>query len=237
MTRFLSLARAAGCTSFVLLLAGACGGQSFKGGEGDAGSGGTAQTAGSKATGGGSNISGSGTTAGAGSAIDYDTCQVATDCVLGYRGCCGVCDGPDLTADDFLAYNQRYEAQVRMQECGGGVNCGPCPTIEPRTNIRPYFVPNCVHGECVVEDIRESDVTACEIAADCRLRNGTSCCEGCGDGNFVAVARDGGLQKLVCGEPHPICLDCAAVPPDGLEAQCSSQGHCVVRDLLAEQTP
>ena len=296
-TRFLSLARAACCTSFVLLLAGACGGQSFKGGEGDAGSGGTAPTAGGKATGG----DGSGTTAGAGSTIDreactgpseanlggsgcaaalrrwwhdeatglcvpvmyggcnatknnyetstacrqacpngspnYDTCKVATDCVLGIPGCCGVCDGPDVTADDFLAYNARYEAQVRMQQCERNPTCGSCPPIEPRTNARPYFVPNCVRGECVVEDIRESDVTACETSEDCRMRNGTACCQGCGHGDVVAVRRDGSLEKLVCGELAPTCLDCVALPPDGAEAQCSAQGRCVVRYLQAEQTP
>jgi hypothetical protein len=295
-TRFRSLARAACSTSFVLLLAGACGGQSFKGGEGNAGSGGTAQTAGGKATGG----DGSGTTAGTGSTVDreactgpseanlggsgcaaalrrwwhdeatglcvpvmyggcnatknnyetlaacqqacphgnpnYDTCRVATDCLLGNLGCCGVCDGPGVTAHDFIAYNK--QDQAKAQACTlGGVTCGSCPPVEPMTNTRPYFVPNCVRGECVVEDIRENDVTACKTSEDCRVRNGTACCQACGFGDVVAVRRDGSLERLVCDELPPTCLDCVAVPPEGAEAQCNDQGRCVVRYLQAEQTP
>jgi hypothetical protein len=297
VTRFISLARAACCTSFALLLAGACGGQSFKGGEGDAGSGGTAQTSGGKATGGGnSGRSGSGTTAGTGSAIDreactgpsaldascaaaflrwthdattglcmpiwyggcgatknnyetlaacqqacsggnpnYDTCQIATDCTLRGNGCCGVCDGPNVTAHDFIAYNKQYAAQ--LESCPD-IACGACPPVEPWQNTRQFFVPNCVRGECVVEDIRESDVTACQTAADCRLRNGTSCCEGCGNGDFVAVRNDGSFTELVCGGFIPPCDPCATVAPVGAVAQCSPEGHCSVAYVVKDdETP
>jgi hypothetical protein len=301
MTPFATFVRAAGCTTVMLGLASACGGQSFKGGEaGEAGSGGTTQTAGnsnragSKATAGSSSSGGSGTTGGSGSTIDreactgpsddnldgsgcaayflrwthdeatglcvptvyggcgatknnyetlaacqqacpggspnYDTCQVATDCVLGSTGCCGVCDGPDVTAHDFIAYNKQYEAEAR--QCVGDVACGACAPVDPQRNTRQFFIPNCVRGECVVEDIRESDVSACTTADDCRLRNGTGCCEGCGPSDFVAVRNDGSLTKLVCGELIPPCAACEPQPPEGAAALCSSRGHCIVNYIV-----
>jgi hypothetical protein len=299
MTHFATFARVCWCTTFVVALAGACGGQSLKGREtGDAGAGGTAPSggssghAGSQASGG---SSGSGTTAGTAgtagavnrdactgpSSVDsscaayfqrwthdettglcvpvpyggcgatknnyetlaacqqacpngnpnYDTCQVATDCMLGSVTCCGVCDGPSVTAHDFTAYNKRYQAQA--QPCSGAdVGCGACLPVEAAQNTRLYFVPNCVRGECVVEDIRESDVSACETNADCRLRRGTGCCAGCGE--LVAVRGDGSLEKLVCGDVVPPCVVCDDLPP-AAEAQCSAEGHCIVRYLMGEQ--
>jgi hypothetical protein len=95
-----------------------------------------------------------------------------------------------------------------------------------------YFVPNCVQGQCVVEDIRTSAVTACQSAMDCRLRNGTSCCEGCGGGQVVAVRNDGSLEKLVCSDLPTPCPACIALPPDGAVAVCT-EGRCSVAHLAA----
>jgi hypothetical protein len=170
-----------------------------------------------------------------GGSPNYDACQVAADCVLSSTGCCGVCDGPDVSAHDFVAYNKQYEVQAR--QCVGNVACGACPPVEPQQNTRQYFVPNCVRGECVVEDIRQSDVSACKTADDCRLRNGTGCCEGCGSGDVVAVRSDGSFEKLACGEFIPPCDPCEAVPPPNALALCSQTGHCTVHYVPSTPTP
>jgi hypothetical protein len=143
-----------------------------------------------------------------------------------------VCDGPEVTTHDFIAYNRQYEAEAR--QCQGDVACGACLPVAPTQNTRQNFIANCVRGECVVEDIRESDVSACTTNADCQLRRGTGCCAGCG--NLVAVRGDGRLEKLVCGDTILLpCKICDDLPPKGAEARCSDEGHCIVHYPMGEQ--
>jgi hypothetical protein len=160
-----------------------------------------------------------------GRAPSYDACKVATDCVLASGGCCGVCDGPEVSAHDFLAYNRAYAAQ--FPQCD--VLCGACPEPVPGQGMLQYFIPNCIAGECVVQDIR--DATACATADDCRLRHGIGCCEGCGGDGLIAVRNDGSFEKLVCGELIPPCDPCAAPTPDGAFAFCDV-GHCQLGYVL-----
>jgi len=161
---------------------------------------------------------------------NYDACQAPTDCVLRSSGCCGVCDGPSISAHDFIAYNKKYTAQV--DPCVGDVLCGPCAPGDPATNQASNFVPNCVGGECVVEDIRESDVTACTTTDDCRLRYGNRCCEGCTGDGVIAVRRDASFEELVCGELIPPCAACDPGPLPNVTASCDATGHCGVRYFL-----
>lgn len=161
---------------------------------------------------------------------NYDACKVATDCMLAANGCCGVCDRPGVTAHDFRAYNKKYAQQASACP-NADVACGPCPQPEG-DGASKYFVPNCVNDECVVEDIRTSDVTACTSANDCKLRSGTGCCEGCGSQNdFVSVRNDGSLEKLVCGDIQPPCDACVVLPPSGAIPDCN-RGHCGIVYLL-----
>lgn len=160
---------------------------------------------------------------------NYDACKVASDCVLGPNGCCGVCDGPSVTAHDFRAYNKQHALEASACP-NGDVACGACPTPEGELTYK-YFVPNCVNNECVVEDIRKSDATACKSDQDCKLRNGSGCCEGCAADQWLAVRSDGSFEALVCGEGDYACPDCAAVPPSDARANCN-EGHCGVVHLL-----
>jgi len=156
----------------------------------------------------------------------FDACKAPTDCMLVPPGCCGVCDGPSISKHDFLAYNKLYEGTVST--CGNGnVACGACPIAEPSIATLKFFVPNCVNGECVVEDIRESDVTACTTSEDCQLRAGTGCCESCDPGDVVAIRNDGTLDKLVCGDVIPPCLPCEPALNTGAVALCRN-GHCAM---------
>lgn len=155
---------------------------------------------------------------------NYDSCNSPSDCVVAGVGCCGVCDGPDMSARELTAYNKAYHAEVST--CGGAdIACAPCPEPAPGQGSLKYFVPDCVQGQCAVLDLRTSELTACETAQDCRLRNGTQCCEGCSPGNdVVAVRKDGSFEKLVCGS-EVACPACLPAPPPDTAAACV-EGHC-----------
>jgi hypothetical protein len=177
---------------------------------------------------------------------NYDSCKLPSDCTVAGTGCCGVCDSAGLTVHDFIAYNDQYTnvfncstlKDIAAPEAPGaapaggssGVNfppaCAPCP--EPTgTGALKYFVPDCVAGQCVVTDLRNSPVTACKTSDECKLRSGTGCCEGCDGSNLLAVRNDGSFEKLICGGLQPPCAACAPQPPSGAVALCN-EGHCVV---------
>jgi len=89
-----------------------------------------------------------------------------------------------------------------------------------------YFVPDCVKGQCVVEDLRTSAVTACKTSDECKIRHGTGCCEGCGGGDEISVRNDGSFEKLVCSSGPVACPACAPLPT-GAIADCNmSTGRC-----------
>jgi hypothetical protein len=163
-----------------------------------------------------------------GGSPNYDACKVPTDCVLASQGCCGVCDSPNVTAHDFIAYNRQYSADIMT--CPGGVACGACAE-PPGQGTLKYFVPNCVQGQCVVEDLRTSPVTACKATSDCRLRNGNGCCQACNVDEPIAVRNDGSFEKLVCGNELPPCAACQPVP--SAVAVCGATGHCEVEYAIA----
>jgi hypothetical protein len=320
MTQLASLSRLGLLSTFAVVLAAACGGQSFTGGDGDAGSSSTAgktgqggstshagktSTAGTNQAGfgstgttGGTGSSGTTGTAGAGGAVpwneacdampdsgnceaaisswfhdrstglcmpftyggcggnanrygsfadcqkacpggnpNYDACKSPSDCLVTGPGCCGICDGPGISARDLIAYNRAYANQLQCGRAfgiagdpGAGaaapIACAPCLPVADGT--LKNFIPNCVDNQCAVEDIRTSAATACKTAVDCKLRNGTSCCEGCGSGSLVAVRKDGSFEKLVCGGEPVACDACAPTPTPGAIAICGASGHCEV---------
>src|SRR6185369_11906098 len=82
--------------------------------------------------------------------------------------------------------------------------CAPCPPADE--GALKYFVPDCVNGQCAVVDLRSSPLAECRTADDCKLRHGTSCCEGCGANDLVALRKDASLERLVCGPGDDGCL-------------------------------
>lgn len=162
---------------------------------------------------------------------NYDACQLPADCVLAPIGCCGVCDGTQVSAHDFVAYNRQYEAEASPCR-GADIACDPCLPAPSSQATRKYFVPNCVRGECVVEDIRKSAVTACMTAQDCRLRNGTGCCESCAYEDIVAVRNDRSLEERVCGPVQLPCPACLPMKPSDAVPHCDESGHCSIVHLL-----
>jgi hypothetical protein len=103
----------------------------------------------------------------------------------------------------------------------------------PGQGTLKYFVPDCVRNQCVVSDIRTSPVTACKQQTDCRLRNGTQCCEGCaGFDQYVSVRNDGSFEKQACSGGPIGCPACLPQPPANVVSYCNDQtGHCEVSYL------
>jgi len=172
---------------------------------------------------------------------NYDACKVPSDCLVTGTGCCGICDSADITAHDLIAYNRQY---ANLLQCGlaldiaaGGtgssgagapIACAPCPPAQAGSGTLQYFVPDCVAGQCAVNDVRTSAVTACKSNGECKLRYGTGCCEGCGGGNLIAVRNDGSFEKLVCGGGAVACPACLPAPTAAV-AYCNvGVGRCEV---------
>ncbi|HYQ16864.1 MAG TPA: BPTI/Kunitz domain-containing protein [Polyangiaceae bacterium] len=166
---------------------------------------------------------------------NYDSCSRPSDCVVAGTGCCGVCESPSLTVHDFIAYNHQYEplscsvlkaapAPGNIAPPGTALPCAPCANTGNAT-LR-NFVPDCVAGQCVVVDIRQSPTTACTDSSQCRLRSGTGCCEACDGGDLIAVRDDGSFEDLVCGGVLPPC--CAPLPPSSDASVTCANGRCAV---------
>jgi hypothetical protein len=172
---------------------------------------------------------------------NYDGCKQASDCTLAGAGCCGVCDGPGLTAHSFIAYSAPTDPACtfgldRAAPAGGSGNigipnpgptaCDPCPAPPPGTGTAHYFVPECLAGQCIVTDVRTSPATACKTSDECKLRRGPGCCEGCDD-TLIAVRNDGSFEDLVCRGALVDCASCEENPATGAMAVCAN-GRCAV---------
>ena len=149
-------------------------------------------------------------------------CETTPDCTIDH-GCCGFCG--TASVDQLIAVNVNY-ASYNSTECGL-VDCEYC---EPPPELA-QFGARCDSGTCEVYDVRNSDLSACETDADCRLRLGLGCCEGCSGDEWVAVSTSDDVQQELCGgEPQP-CPACATPQPEDLQAICGADGHCAVSTL------
>jgi hypothetical protein len=175
---------------------------------------------------------------------NYDACTQPTDCVITGGGCCGICDAPDIKAHDLVAYNKKYASNLILCDGPSGagaappgdIACGPCPSLDGDTGSLKYFVPNCVQGACVVEDIRVSPLSLCKTEQDCTLRNGNSCCQACGVSQTIAISNHAAFNQLVCGDTPQGCPDCVPGPTTGV-AYCNPMtNHCQVAYPIDENT-
>ncbi len=185
--------------------------------------------------GGGASVAGAGNASTGGSSGDPETCSSNTDCQILPQSCCD-CGSADIAA--YKAVNSRG-ADAGAAVCEG-VRCS-CPLQVPGPDFPAlYFVPTCRAGRCELVDLRSTELAACTTAADCGLRSGTACCQGCGD-NAVAINRgaESGLEQLVCGAEPMACGRCAPIYTDlGVDcvatdpASSSLASHCVVVSTL-----
>jgi Kunitz/Bovine pancreatic trypsin inhibitor domain len=178
---------------------------------------------------------------------NYDSCKLPSDCLVTGTGCCGICDSANITVHDLIAYNKQYaglQCGLALDVAAGGsassgvgapiIACAPCAAPLPGQGTLQYFVPDCVAGQCVVDDLRTSPVTACKTANECKLRHGTSCCEGCGASDLISVRNDGSFEKLVCGGGAVACPACVPAPAQAI-ATCNPEGRCDIAYLAATQ--
>jgi hypothetical protein len=155
---------------------------------------------------------------------DWYTCKVPQDCVVVPAGrCCARCDPIQFVGyssvnvahkDDFMAY----------QGCAN-TTC-PCP---PRAQNIPYsdanFFALCQQHRCVAVDLRRSQYAQCKSSADCGLRWGLGCCEGCGDSELVTYNPKSTLLADIC----PVKRKCPAVTPECRAMRHpSAAGECAV---------
>ncbi|WP_233561997.1 BPTI/Kunitz domain-containing protein [Sorangium cellulosum] len=158
-----------------------------------------------------------------GGAPDMDTCASAGDCVLASPRCCASCDPVDASA--FVAIHREASADYSVATGCGDVACAPCPPATEAERTSQYFTAACESGRCVVLDVRESPLTECTQDADCALRDGVGCCEGCDGTGIVALNQSADLASIVCPEGFGACPPCAPVYPAGMTAKCS-EGRC-----------
>jgi hypothetical protein len=122
----------------------------------------------------------------------------------------------------FQAMNVR-----RREEVGycPAVECAECPVVDETETTAQYFVPTCdVAKRCALIDIRQHSVTECLSDADCQLRDGSACCEGCDGQGLVSVSSQE-LFTALCG-PLAACPDCASNTAEFLP-KCEA-GRCTV---------
>jgi hypothetical protein len=108
--------------------------------------------------------------------------------------------------------------QDDARNCSDDVLCGACEEVGELATTGQYFIPTCYGGTCGVFDLRGSSDTECESDDDCFLRDGSGCCEECGDSGFLALSSTDFLQDL-CAE-DTACVACDPSPPAGLDAAC-----------------
>jgi hypothetical protein len=239
---------------------GACGGRAFdpgaggEGGDNQSGSGGShaGTSHGGTSYGGSSAGAGGGVVGGSGGSTNPYACMQRSDCTLAPASCCGVCDGPGLTKDAFVAYNRFYGGgsvgcgfvSKTLPNPGGAgypgpgatppasggstsdiIACPDCAAPLPGQGTIQNFLADCQAGQCVVMDLRESNLTTCTQNSQCVLRAGTGCCAGCGS-DWVAVRDDGSFTQWACNGLELPCDACAGAPPPGLVAWCAPSGHC-----------
>jgi hypothetical protein len=160
-----------------------------------------------------------------GGAPDFGSCSAPSDCTLAAPVCCAACDPVDLTA--FVALNRRHMADHARAIGCEGVACAPCQEAPEEQKTSAYFTATCQNSRCVVLDVRTTPVTQCESPADCHLRVGARCCEGCSPAGIVAIASEDELRGLVC-DPTPVgCPPCVPEIPPELTPACRD-GRCRV---------
>jgi hypothetical protein len=201
--------------SFFFLLAASigssCGGTVDGGGNGGSGNGGGSGGAG-------------GTGGTGGTAPAFEACSGPGQCTLVNRECCAQCVEPDLSQR--VAIHEDYVDEWSSQNCPMPTACPDCIPAAENPDLFAY----CDSGKCVAANVTQHALSDCATSADCALRYGMSCCEGCAGGaeGLVAVSASavGQIYELAC-DPLESCPACAPMYPPEYKAECVA-GHCAV---------
>jgi hypothetical protein len=153
-------------------------------------------------------------------------CAAQDECALVSATCCGVCGQPAA----------RNMAGVRWDrtEAFSRTLCGPTPPPCPECaeTANPHLTAVCRGGLCAAVDVREDDALAgCATDADCTLRYGTACCEGCAGtpDDLTALRKDRVEGAVRCAPNEGACPACEPVYPRSARARCNpSTKRCEV---------
>lgn len=170
--------------------------------------------------------------------VDKSACVSNSDCTIIPNRCCTCYYGSQLS--DYIAINVAYASDYQAQ-----CNAADCPTcipgFSPSDPIGPVanYVPSCrqlavpdpstggetARGQCVIVDLRVTEITACDVKEDCALRGGTQCCPGCG-GSPISInkSKEPDLETLLCDATPAACSACTPTFP-GYIVNCSA-GRC-----------
>lgn len=148
-------------------------------------------------------------------------CQVASDCVLVYRGCCGSC--LPAPREDLLAVPKSKQAEAQRAQCPNPTTCGACYVADPAP-LASLMAADCVANRCELVDLRASEISSCKTDSDC-VAVGRGCCQpDSGDpAEYVGIHAGADTKILECF-PIPPC-----VPPQPHAtpiAFCAADGHC-----------
>ena len=160
---------------------------------------------------------------GGGGDNDWAACGHDTDCVIASSGCCDACE--PVQDQQLVAINRVYTYGNKYQntQCPTGAACAPCPTATEYDGTRKYFKAVCSSGDCTVQDVRTSPLTECKSDADCVLRDGADCCEGCDGSGFVPVNKNANF----CDSLGTACDACVSTGAEKYQSVCGGGGHCV----------
>jgi hypothetical protein len=158
-------------------------------------------------------------------ALPEDTaCDTASDCMLASAGCCAACE--PSTESDYVSINRRR--RDALGECGP-IGCVPCNEVPEGERSGQYLIPTCNSHSCGIGDVRNTPSTSCSEDADCMLRDGADCCEGCDGAGLVAVSSYAWIEEG-CRQQDG-CDACVPNIPPSFRAGCNDEGHCFVRQI------
>lgn len=155
-----------------------------------------------------------------GGGSDWGACERDVDCEVVTAGCCQACE--PISGEQLYAANTAHTGDEHLAQCPEEAPCLPCTSDPDAESTGKYFRATCESGQCVVRDVRNSPITACETAANCELRAGLACCPNCA-AEFIAV---NGSTNF-CPDGQEPCGLCLALSPEGFGVDCVDR-HCVV---------
>jgi hypothetical protein len=154
---------------------------------------------------------------------DWYKCQRPDDCVVVPAGrCCALCN--PIPFEGYSAVHVKHKDDFMAFQGCATTTCEPCPPRQkgvPRSDTN--FFALCEKHRCVAIDLRYSKYSQCKTNADCGVRWGLGCCEGCGDEDLVIYNPKSTLNADVC----PVKRKCPPTPPECLaERRPSNGGEC-----------
>jgi hypothetical protein len=155
-------------------------------------------------------------------------CTKNSDCVLEMTSCLQ-CSAYEL--DHVVALNGLYAEDYRGRVCARPPHCPPYT----ERSVHPALLTTCQALRCVVIDLRQTEITACDTDDDCKLRT-ARCCD-CTEMSRepvipIGVDQDAAYEALRC-DVGAACAECSdGIPVSAEYHPDCSLGHCYVSGFV-----